>query len=233
MKKKVLSLSLVVLLLAIAIVGVTMAYFTDVTEEKVNEFTIGKVDIDLSEENWNPKEGHIVPSREIPKDPTISVLEGSEDAYVVLEMNLNKYVSFLKLVGLNEGWEEDEIWANWQAALEDDSYQDILDKWFAGLDHEKWVFMNPEDLIAELQKAATQTNAERITLKFAYVDALPAGSSVTLFTGLTIPASVTSEMMEQSGFNSELANWEMKFVARAIQAEGLDDYEAAYAALYE
>lgn len=233
MKKRIVSLSLVVALLAIAIVGTTMAYFTDQTEEKNNVFTVGKVDIELDEPKWNPDEGHLVPTRVIPKDPTITVEETSEDAYVVLEMKLNKYVEFLKLVGLNEGWAEAEVWDNWAKAFEDNSYQAILDKWFEGLDHEKWALLNLEDLTAELKKAAAgEETAESVTLKFAYKDVVPAGNSVTFFTAVKVPASVSSEMLDASGFNSELEAWNMSFVARAIQAEGFNTYEEACAALY-
>lgn len=49
MKKKILSLCLVAVLLAIAIVGGTMAYFTD-TDEVENVFTVGNVKINIIEE---------------------------------------------------------------------------------------------------------------------------------------------------------------------------------------
>ena len=52
MKKKVLSLCLVAMLAITAVVGGTMAYFTD-TDDATNEFTVGNVDIDLTEPNWD------------------------------------------------------------------------------------------------------------------------------------------------------------------------------------
>ena len=48
MKKKILSLCLVLALAAVAIVGGTLAYFTD-TDEETNVFTVGNVSIDLIE----------------------------------------------------------------------------------------------------------------------------------------------------------------------------------------
>lgn len=48
MKKKIMTISLVVALAAIAIVGGTLAYFTD-TDEETNTFTMGNVKIDLVE----------------------------------------------------------------------------------------------------------------------------------------------------------------------------------------
>lgn len=49
MKKKILSLVLVVALAATAVIGGTLAYFTD-TEDEINVFTLGNVVIDLVEE---------------------------------------------------------------------------------------------------------------------------------------------------------------------------------------
>ena len=49
MKKKILSLCLVVALGATAVIGGTLAYFTD-TEDEINVFTLGNVVIDLVEE---------------------------------------------------------------------------------------------------------------------------------------------------------------------------------------
>ena len=48
MKKKITALCLIVCLLAVAVIGGTLAYFTD-TEEATNTFTIGEVDIVLLE----------------------------------------------------------------------------------------------------------------------------------------------------------------------------------------
>ncbi len=55
MKKKILTLSLCVALIAIAVVGTTLAYFTD-TDNATNTFSVGGVKIDLHEDN---KEGKV------------------------------------------------------------------------------------------------------------------------------------------------------------------------------
>ena len=52
MKKKILALSLCVVMLAIAIVGGTLAYFTD-TKSATNTFTVGNVKIDLLESQYH------------------------------------------------------------------------------------------------------------------------------------------------------------------------------------
>ena len=56
MKKKILALSLCVVMLAIAIVGGTLAYFTD-TKSATNTFTVGNVKIDLIESRFH-REGN-------------------------------------------------------------------------------------------------------------------------------------------------------------------------------
>lgn len=52
MKKKILALTLCVVMAAIAIVGGTLAYFTD-TDKATNTFTAGNIDIDLTEPKWD------------------------------------------------------------------------------------------------------------------------------------------------------------------------------------
>ncbi len=52
MKRKILGISLIAALLAIAVVGGTLAYFTD-TDEKVNTFTVGNISIELIEQQYD------------------------------------------------------------------------------------------------------------------------------------------------------------------------------------
>lgn len=83
--------ALVTALCAVALIGVvgvgaTLAYFTD-SENATNVVTMGKVDISLTEPTFgaeNP-ENHIsdvVPGQIITKDPTITVAEDSQPAYL-------------------------------------------------------------------------------------------------------------------------------------------------------
>ena len=51
MKKKIVTLCVVICLLAVAAIGGTLAYFTD-NETATNVFTMGKVDIELTETEW-------------------------------------------------------------------------------------------------------------------------------------------------------------------------------------
>ena len=78
MKKKIVALCLVVCLLAIAIVGGTMAYFTD-SEARTNVFTIGEIKIDL-EENFDTT-SDMLPNKDITKEVTVKNV-GKNNAYV-------------------------------------------------------------------------------------------------------------------------------------------------------
>ena len=75
MKKKILALVLCVAMLAIAIVGGTLAYFTD--EKAVeNVFTVGNVSIELTEPNWDAsgeaEAKDVYPGEPLAKDPTVT-----------------------------------------------------------------------------------------------------------------------------------------------------------------
>lgn len=95
MKKKVTAIALAVCILAVAVIGATMAYFTD-TDSKTNTFTFGKVDIDLTEDSTDANgavkgdisaDGGItypgvLPGLVYSKVPTVKVVEGP--AWVII-----------------------------------------------------------------------------------------------------------------------------------------------------
>ena len=97
MKKKVTAIALAVCILAVAVIGATMAYFTD-TDSKTNTFTFGKVDIDLTEDSTDANgavkgdisaDGGItypgvLPGLVYSKIPTVTVKQDSLPAYVVI-----------------------------------------------------------------------------------------------------------------------------------------------------
>lgn len=64
-----------------------MAYLTDY-DKTVNEFTVGKVEIELQEPNWKPEENtKVEPSQQIRKDPQVKN-NGKNDAFVYLEVSI-------------------------------------------------------------------------------------------------------------------------------------------------
>ena len=92
MKKKILSIALVVAMVAVIAAG-SLAYFTD-TDKADNVFTVGKVDITLNEKNadgtpFTPNQ-KLYPGTKtqnnIPKIVTVTNNQGSEDAYMWAEI---------------------------------------------------------------------------------------------------------------------------------------------------
>ena len=80
MKKKITAICLCVALLAIAIVGATLAYFTD-TKSATNTFTVGNVKIDLIESQFHREGNDNSGDTSIP-DPTHKVTADDGMAYV-------------------------------------------------------------------------------------------------------------------------------------------------------
>lgn len=75
LKKKLTAAALVVAFGATAVTGATLAYFTD-TDQADNVFTVGNVDIQLTEPNWNAfgsKDApDAYPGEALAKDPTVT-----------------------------------------------------------------------------------------------------------------------------------------------------------------
>lgn len=89
MKNKMTRTVLVCSAAGMLLLGGTAAYLTD-HDEAVNEFTVGKVDIEIDEPEWKPEENKkIVPTQEIKKDPMITNT-GINDAFVYLQVSVPK-----------------------------------------------------------------------------------------------------------------------------------------------
>lgn len=105
MKKKIVALSLCVAMLAIAVIGGTLAYFTD-KDQVNNTFTIGNIDIDLYEKSDCDGDGeldekeyqeyldysNIMPGDELPKEAHIRNQSDKNAAYVRVFVLVNNYV---------------------------------------------------------------------------------------------------------------------------------------------
>lgn len=85
--KKLAKATAVCALAGVMLIGGAMAYFTD-ADTATNEFTVGKISIDLTEPGWTPPE-NITPNQEITKDPMITN-DGVNSAYVFLQVKVPK-----------------------------------------------------------------------------------------------------------------------------------------------
>lgn len=172
MKKKITAIALVVCLVAVAIVGGSLAYFTD-EEKATNTFTVGNVDITLTEPHWNEGYATLIPGREIPKDPTITVAEGSQPAYTFLKAQLSK--DFMELLQTYYGKDFDFA-TNYAKVVED------------------WVVL-PEGYAPKVMSA--DLSAGYVIL--GVLSPKDPGESVVYFKGVKIPADVDGDMIKANG----------------------------------
>lgn len=207
--KKALALVLCAVLLVAGSVMGTMAYLTS-TDEVVNTFTVGNVQIKLDEAKANP-DGTLVagearvkansykllPGHTYNKDPMVTVLKGSESSYIKMT------VTFTKAAEL------DAIFAPNGA--------DMISI-FKGYDSTNWTYKgNTKD---------PQTNTR--TYEFWYKEPVAAPDANVpldaLFDSITVPGSITNAQLETIKGMTITVN------AYAIQADGFTTPEAAWAA---
>lgn len=94
MKKKIISIALVVAMIAIIAAG-SFAYFTD-TDDATNTFTVGKVDITLTEPKWvesgSEDADTVYAGEPLAKDPTVTVADNSNPCFVRVKVeNLDQF----------------------------------------------------------------------------------------------------------------------------------------------
>ena len=95
MKKKTLALVLALTLLVAGVVGGTLAWLTDQTAEVKNTFTVGDINIGLTETTADYK---MVPGNTITKDPTVTVKANSEACWLFVKVteseNLDTFITY-------------------------------------------------------------------------------------------------------------------------------------------
>ena len=102
MKKKVLSIVAVVLVLCCAIGG-TLAWLTDKTASVKNTFTVGDINIELTETTTNYK---MVPGNTISKDPKVTVKANSEACWLFVKVEKSANFDSLMTYDMADGWTE-------------------------------------------------------------------------------------------------------------------------------
>lgn len=209
--KKVVAIVLAMVLVAVAAVGSTMAYLT-ATKSVKNTFTVGNVKITLDETNVNDPDGdrvtaneyNIYPGAVVTKDPIVHNV-GKNGAYIRATVNVSN-------------------WMNLVAAY----YKDFKPT-FGNEGYDKALNL----LVGELGEGWSVVGVERgdvfmigqFDAKFVlkYNGILASGADTTaMFQTVTIPAGIDNANTESFK--------EVKVVAQAIQADGFDSWEAAFAA---
>jgi predicted ribosomally synthesized peptide with SipW-like signal peptide len=105
MKKKALLMVLAAALIVAASIGGTLAWLTS-TDSVTNTFTVGDLDISLSETTW-VNNSKIVPGASIPKNPVVTVDSGSESADIYMSVTVPTLLQNTKItfnVGSNWTW---------------------------------------------------------------------------------------------------------------------------------
>ena len=101
MKKKTLALVLALTLLVAGVVGGTLAWLTDRTAEVKNTFTVGDINIGLTETTTDYK---MVPGNTIAKDPTVTVKANSEACWLFVQVTKSENLDTFITYAIAEGW---------------------------------------------------------------------------------------------------------------------------------
>lgn len=101
MKKKTLALVLALTLLVAGVIGGTLAWLTDQTAEVKNTFTVGDINIGLTETTADYK---MVPGNTIAKDPTVTVKANSEACWLFVKVTESTDLKDFIAYAIAEGW---------------------------------------------------------------------------------------------------------------------------------
>lgn len=202
MKKKITAIFLCVALVAIAIVGASLAYFTD-TKTATNTFVMGNVQIKLDETNVNDPTGDRVTSNEyntypgavVKKDPIVHNT-GANAAYIRATVKVEGWVATCKDCYNFEG-------ADYAATL----VRYLVAEGALGTD---W----------SVEKATVDANNGDVTFTLKYANALAADDDTTaMFQQVQVPAGLV---------NGKTLG-KITVTAQAIQVDGFATWEAAFA----
>lgn len=176
-KMKVIGLLLAAVVLVVASILGTMAYLTD-EKEVMNTFTVGKVQITLDEEDLlgdvgdRTEEGNeyrLLPGLEYTKDPTVTVLKGSDESYVRMLITVSNVTLLQSFIGQGNA-------ADWK------EYVNLSDDWI----YEDESYDLGTDSVTYEMRYKDPVDASLDDVK------LPA-----LFTTITVPEEITSDELEE------------------------------------
>ena len=211
MKKKLTLVVTCIVLVAAMVIGGTLAYFTD-SKTATNTFTMGNVNIKLDETDIKNPEGDrvtsnaydVYPGEVVTKDPIVHNT-GKNGAYIRATVNVYNWMNLVAA-----------YYPDFKETFPNDGYKAALNLLVGELG-EGWSVV---DVVAGDTFTIGQFDA-KFVLKYDGV--LDAGTDTTaMFQTVTIPAGIDNA--NASSFQS------VKVVAQAIQADGFDTWEAAFAA---
>ena len=210
-KKRFVAILLCVTLVALAAIGATFAYLTD-TKTVDNTFTMGNVAIKLDETNVNDPTGdrvtsntyNVYPGAVVTKDPIVHNT-GKNAAYIRATVNVSNWMNLCAA-----------YYPDFKETFPNDGYKAALNLLVGELG-EGWSVVGVE--------AGDTFTIGQFDAKFIlkYDGKLAAGENTTaMFQTVTIPTGIDNASTDSFK--------EVKVVAQAIQADGFDTWEAAFAA---
>lgn len=210
-KKRFVAILLCVTLVALAAIGATFAYLTD-TKSVNNTFTMGNVAIKLDETNVNDPTGarvtsnayNVYPGAVVKKDPVVHNT-GKNAAYIRATVNVSDWMNLCAA-----------YYPDFKYTFGQEGYKAALNLLVGELG-EGWSVVGVE--------AGDTFTIGQFDAKFIlkYDGKLAAGADTTaMFQTVTIPAGIDNANADSFK--------EVKVVAQAIQADGFDTWEAAFAA---
>ena len=214
-KKRFVAILLCVTLVALAAIGATFAYLTD-TKTVNNTFTMGNVAIKLDETNVNAPEGdrvtsntyNVYPGAVVTKDPIVHNT-GKNGAYVRAVVTIEDGMNWLGLYNEN-------VWTAPQEAAFNAMINNTLG--------DGWELV---DIAYDMSGPNHPTSDFVATLK--YTNVLEAGKDTTaMFSQIAFPTKLTgNDVTTRIDQNGEFG---INVVAQAIQADGFETWEDAFAA---
>ena len=210
-KKRFVAILLCVTLVALAAIGATFAYLTD-SKTVNNTFTMGNVAIKLDETNVNDPTGdrvtsnayNVYPGAVVTKDPIVHNVGGNA-AYIRATVNVSNWMNLCAAYYPESGFE-----------FTKPGYEKSLEL-LVGTLGEGWS-------VVGVTRGDTFTIGQfdaKFILK--YDGKLAAGENTTaMFQTVTIPAGIDNANTDSFK--------EVKVVAQAIQADGFNTWEDAFAA---
>lgn len=241
-KTKALLMSLCAVLLVAASVLGTMAYLTDSKDVK-NTFTVGNVTIKLDEAKVDEKgnlvknqddtladrvtqnEYKLLPGHTYVKDPTVTVLAPSVESYVRMKVTFNKASQIIAMCTDPEFAEDGPTGV-------ENAFPLIRMVKFMEANAAKWDGIIPDNMVdtEEMLADAKYFDAKNDTLTYYFYYTKPVAAPTenvvlpTLFDKITLPEWVTGDQLKA------LQGFEINVVAEAIQADGFENVDAAWAA---
>lgn len=223
MKKaqKVLALLLCAVVLIGASVAGTVAYLTS-QDSVQNTFTVGNVQINLDEANVATddaddrteagNEYHLLPGQTYVKDPTVTILEGSEESYVRMLVKVTNY-------------------SNLKAAFPIEKYPTF----YNGEDFLLQNLVNGWDKNTWVSTATISVTDDVATYEFRYKETAsgPAENNDQTVDGMKLDVLFDEIEIPGTVNNTELANLknvQINIEAQAIQKAGFNNADEAWAA---